>query len=311
MKNRFRSKCFDVLNDCGAVVYGMAETEADSVNGCQRYASICRISPRQESPKNLRKRNIGVRDGHMYSPRLMKRLGLALESGAVRASLVHYNTLKKCASSEALGGDDHVSEAPTAKCTRVTNKIGTPHADRRANPARFAPASISSNAKSISTPAPKGALSDAVQAGLEDYIASWHEQGSPWELWVNRYEDGANCLLRNSSTPARTRSPSITSVSAGINGIASALSFRERKKVVMGEFEFPTMGHVWLAQRARGAEVQFVSARRQSAFQRHNYEEMIDRNTLHCAAHARLFQERIPLRSKRHHANRTLRPALS
>jgi selenocysteine lyase/cysteine desulfurase len=28
----------------------------------------------------------------MYSPRLMKRLGLAQESGAVRASLVHYNT---------------------------------------------------------------------------------------------------------------------------------------------------------------------------------------------------------------------------
>ena len=35
---------------------------------------------------------IGIRDGHMYSPRLMKRLGLPIESGAVRVSLVHYNT---------------------------------------------------------------------------------------------------------------------------------------------------------------------------------------------------------------------------
>jgi selenocysteine lyase/cysteine desulfurase len=34
----------------------------------------------------------------------------------------------------------------------------------------------------------QGALSDAVQAGFEDYIASWHEQGSPWETWVERYE---------------------------------------------------------------------------------------------------------------------------
>ncbi|HEV7551137.1 MAG TPA: cysteine desulfurase-like protein, partial [Candidatus Angelobacter sp.] len=32
---------------------------------------------------------------HMYSPRLMKRLGLSQESGAVRASLVHYNTLEE------------------------------------------------------------------------------------------------------------------------------------------------------------------------------------------------------------------------
>jgi selenocysteine lyase/cysteine desulfurase len=36
---------------------------------------------------------IGIRDGHMYSPRLMRRLGLSQETGAVRASLVHYNTV--------------------------------------------------------------------------------------------------------------------------------------------------------------------------------------------------------------------------
>ena len=36
---------------------------------------------------------IGIRDGHMYSPRLMHRLGLSNDSGAVRASLVHYNTI--------------------------------------------------------------------------------------------------------------------------------------------------------------------------------------------------------------------------
>ena len=34
----------------------------------------------------------------------------------------------------------------------------------------------------------QGALSDAVQIGLENYISSWHEQGSPWETWVERYE---------------------------------------------------------------------------------------------------------------------------
>jgi selenocysteine lyase/cysteine desulfurase len=36
--------------------------------------------------------DIGIRDGHMYSPRLMQRLGLSKETGAVRVSLVHYNT---------------------------------------------------------------------------------------------------------------------------------------------------------------------------------------------------------------------------
>jgi cysteine desulfurase family protein (TIGR01976 family) len=36
-------------------------------------------------------RDIGVRAGHMYSPRVMTRLGL-MPGGTVRASLVHYNT---------------------------------------------------------------------------------------------------------------------------------------------------------------------------------------------------------------------------
>ena len=38
-------------------------------------------------------RRIAVRDGNMYSPRLLKRLGIPSEQGAVRASLAHYNTL--------------------------------------------------------------------------------------------------------------------------------------------------------------------------------------------------------------------------
>jgi cysteine desulfurase family protein (TIGR01976 family) len=40
----------------------------------------------------LAARDVGVRSGHMYSPRLVARLGL-MPAGVVRASLVHYNTL--------------------------------------------------------------------------------------------------------------------------------------------------------------------------------------------------------------------------
>jgi selenocysteine lyase/cysteine desulfurase len=44
----------------------------------------------------LAAREVGVRSGHMYSPRLMARLGLS-PAGAVRASLVHYNTAAEVA----------------------------------------------------------------------------------------------------------------------------------------------------------------------------------------------------------------------
>ncbi len=124
----------------------------------------------------------------------------------------------------------------------------------------------------------QGALSDAVEAGLQNYIATWHEQGSPWETWVNRYEEGRTAFAQFiNASPDEVAI--VTSVSAGINGVASALSFRERKKVVMGEFEFPTMGHIWLAQRPRGAEVEFVKAEA-NRIPAESYETIVDRNTL-------------------------------
>ena len=81
-----------VLNECGAEVYGVREEGRIR----ERVPTLCfnlpNVSPARVT-EELAKRGIGVRDGHMYSPRLMRRLGLSLETGAVRASLVHYNTL--------------------------------------------------------------------------------------------------------------------------------------------------------------------------------------------------------------------------
>jgi cysteine desulfurase family protein (TIGR01976 family) len=83
-----------VLNDCGATVYGVVETNRIR----ERVPTLCfnlpNVSPARITDE-LAKQNIGVRDGHMYTPRLMKRLGLTTESGAARASLVHYNTLEE------------------------------------------------------------------------------------------------------------------------------------------------------------------------------------------------------------------------
>lgn len=83
-----------ILNDSGAAVYGMADKERIH----ERVPTLCFNLPNLSPAKvteGLAKRNIGVRDGHMYAPRLMKRLGLTADSGAVRASLVHYNTVEE------------------------------------------------------------------------------------------------------------------------------------------------------------------------------------------------------------------------
>jgi len=84
----------DVLASAGASVYGITAKDDISL----RTPTLCFNLPGISSAKvsgALAGQNIGVRDGHMYAPRLMKRLGLAKESGAVRASLVHYNTVEE------------------------------------------------------------------------------------------------------------------------------------------------------------------------------------------------------------------------
>ncbi len=48
-----------------------------------------------EVSRQFAQQGISVRDGHQHCPRLMRALGLSESEGAVRASLVHYNTFEE------------------------------------------------------------------------------------------------------------------------------------------------------------------------------------------------------------------------
>jgi cysteine desulfurase family protein (TIGR01976 family) len=83
-----------VLNGCGATIYGIG----DEARIDQRVPTFCfnigNLSP-QMIVEEMAEKEIGIRDGHMYAPRLMNRLGLSMDSGAIRVSLVHYNTVEE------------------------------------------------------------------------------------------------------------------------------------------------------------------------------------------------------------------------
>jgi selenocysteine lyase/cysteine desulfurase len=103
----------------------------------------------------------------------------------------------------------------------------------------------------------QGALSDAVEGGLQEYAASWRTSSAPWDDWMQAYEALRTQFARFINAD-REEVAIVASASAGINPIANAMQFDHRKKVVMSEYEFPTMGQIWLAQRPRGAEIQFL-----------------------------------------------------
>jgi cysteine desulfurase family protein (TIGR01976 family) len=81
-----------VLRDCGARIYGI---DSDA-RVAERVPTFCFNLPGvlpQAVTEAAAKAGIGIRDGHMYAPRLMKSFGLAKETGMVRVSAVHYNTI--------------------------------------------------------------------------------------------------------------------------------------------------------------------------------------------------------------------------
>ena len=88
-----------VLKESGAHIYGID----DERRLAERVPTVCFNLPGVRPAaltEAAARAGIGIRDGHMYSPRLMKRLGLDVATGAVRVSLVHYNT---CAELHRLG----------------------------------------------------------------------------------------------------------------------------------------------------------------------------------------------------------------
>ncbi|MCP9487878.1 MAG: aminotransferase class V-fold PLP-dependent enzyme [Gaiellaceae bacterium MAG52_C11] len=101
----------------------------------------------------------------------------------------------------------------------------------------------------------QGALSDAVRAAYEEYLAGWDEHGAEWEHWVERAEAARAAFA--GLLGAQPDDVAIqTSVSAAVSALVSALDLSgERNRIVISENEFPTIGQIAHAQELRGAEV--------------------------------------------------------
>ena len=98
----------------------------------------------------------------------------------------------------------------------------------------------------------QGALSHRVRAAYEEYLAGWDDNGAEWEFWVERAEaarTGFAGLLHGEPDEVAVT----TSVSQGVSGIVSALPFERggRNRIVISEYEFPSVGQIAHAQELR------------------------------------------------------------
>jgi selenocysteine lyase/cysteine desulfurase len=125
----------------------------------------------------------------------------------------------------------------------------------------------------------QGALSDSVRASYDQYLGDWDEKGAPWEYWVERQE-AARAAFAGLINAAPGEIAVTTSLSAGVSALASGMRFARRSKVVLTDWEFPTIGQIWHAQESRGARVMHVAAASDGTIPYEHFERAIDDDTL-------------------------------
>jgi selenocysteine lyase/cysteine desulfurase len=118
----------------------------------------------------------------------------------------------------------------------------------------------------------------ATRAAAERYLESWNQSGMDWDAWIEEVQ-----LAKEEFARLINASPDeiavFSSVSEATSAVASAIDFTgERRKVIVTEAEFPTIGHVWLAQERRGARVAWVPVRG-GMIAADAYDEFIDELT--------------------------------
>src|SRR6187399_660358 len=124
----------------------------------------------------------------------------------------------------------------------------------------------------------QGALSHRVRAAYEEYLAGWDEHGAEWAHWVERAE-AARAAFARLLHAEPTELAVTTSVSQGVSGIVSALDLRTRPKIVISEYEFPTVGQIAHAQELRGAEVVHVTPEADGSIPSEKFADAIDERT--------------------------------
>ena len=83
-------------------------------------------------------------------------------------------------------------------------------------------------------------------------MRDWDDRGSPWEYWVEQTER-ARASFAGLVNAAPDEIAVTSSISEGVSAVATGLRYGGRRnKIVLTDYEFPTVGQIFHAQESRG-----------------------------------------------------------
>ena len=148
--------------------------------------------------------------------------------------------------------------------------------------------------KSYLISASLGPISRRARRYMDEYLDAWGAKGAPDLVW---FEDIFPRMYQLKDTfgalvGADHDELAITvNVSLALAAVMSCVDFTKRHKIILSELDFPTDGHVSLANRTRGADVVFLKAPDGISVPLEAYRDAIDEDT------ALVFVNRVLYRS--------------
>ena len=121
--------------------------------------------------------------------------------------------------------------------------------------------------------------SDFTRQAALNFLDSWNCDGMNWDRWLEEVHLAKTEFARLiGAVPSEIAVG--TSVSELTSLIASCFNFSGKKrKVVLTEAEFPTVGYVWQAQKKRGAEIRFINIEN-GEISLESYQKYVDLDTI-------------------------------
>ncbi|MGH2652285.1 MAG: aminotransferase class V-fold PLP-dependent enzyme, partial [Actinomycetota bacterium] len=109
-----------------------------------------------------------------------------------------------------------------------------------------------------------GPVSRRSKAYLAEYVKAWEEMGAPDPVWFEEIFPRIRQVKRLFAGLIGAEPDELaitTNVSLALSTVASAIDFSgERNRILLTDLDFATDGHVALAQRSRGAKVEFLES---------------------------------------------------
>ena len=125
-----------------------------------------------------------------------------------------------------------------------------------------------------------GALSQRSMDAMTEFMARWNAHGaSAWyEIWWGELQGVRDSFAQLIGATGREIAIQ-PNVSVALSAIASALDFSKRPKVVMTEFDFPTVFYQWLVKRHPEVELVVLESDDGVSIPLEKYEDAIDERT--------------------------------